>query len=197
MKRLKIVQLWAIMAIMGLISPLAAAALNAHYCAHSASYIQLGDTTAQVAAACGQPVQVHTQAAQTANNQPIEIWSYTASQLVSLDNPPITQFTNTTRPIGSHPLKLEMVSGKIARITYNNIALNAISVCPRRTSITVGESEQQVLQKCGKPSHTTLLKQVSASTQPANNITTWHYDDGYGADFTLTFSGDRLTQIGI
>ena len=192
-KRLKIEQFIVITAIFSIHS--LAMAANTHYCAHSASYIQLGDTTAQVAAACGQPTQTHTQAKQATNNQPIEIWSYNASKLVSPDSPPITNFINTSKPTNNMPLKLEMVSGVVKRISYNNVALNDISVCQNRATITVGESMQSVLQKCGKPTGTTLLTQAPLNTQSANQTTTWDYNDGYGAGFTLTFSNGRLTQI--
>ena len=197
MKLLKIRPFWSLAALIFLFSSPVMANLTTHYCAHSASYIHLGNSPAQVATACGNPSRTQIQATQPMpQNKQTELWSYTADQLIPLGNPPFTHVINTSEPVSDTPLKVQITDGFVTRIIYHNVSLGNVSICRNKATIATGETAQSVQAKCGNPSQRSLITHTNhPNTASPPQIMHWYYADQYAGNLTLTFSNNRLTDI--
>lgn len=160
------------------------------YCPQKQGYIDVGMTTDQVIAACGQPIS------QQVSNQPV-LQKIPIQQLVYNNQGSSTAFYGTWNlPTGSGGAQLEVdvQDNKVKAIKLNGSDSNAFSICGG-TSIQVGDPVGKVYGSCGNPSvvnNSYINQMVPGGQKPV----IWIYQPGqYEQPVTLTFVNGKLQSI--
>jgi hypothetical protein len=187
-----------------LILPCLAQADQSMYCPQNHAYINIGMSTDQVIAACGQPSSIQE------SNQPI-MQKVPMQQLIfnnlapndsdfagSLNTAPNTAFYGVWNiPTGSSgvQVQVDIVDNKVKNITVNGGGSNALSLCSG-TNIQVGDPASKVYGACGSPNVTNnsyINVPIPSQTRPQ----IWIYQPGpYQPSFSLTFVDGKLQSIG-
>lgn len=144
----------------------------AMFCPSGLNQINIGDSTAQVIAQCGQPDKQKTE--KSSPDVPQE-WGYfiTANQQQQ-----ITLKVNVT-----------IVNKKAVNITANGMSLNYTALCG--PTIQVGDSKDSIEKACGKPAF--INKSEATSTTDMTQTTTTTFVYGGTTPATLIFENDKLT----
>lgn len=161
---------------------LTAASAFAYVCPHSYTVINLGDTKAEVRAACGKPTNVQKQQQQVSQNLQFTRWIYTLpnSQLKK-----INKFT---------PKLVVVFQNQQVKTIRENVPANSQGfACYRNNQIQVGNNAFQVRSRCGNP---TYIRKSSVAMPSATTVTQWTYNFGeYFPKPVFTFEGNKLVNI--
>jgi hypothetical protein len=160
------------------------------YCPVNHAYINVGMTTDQVIAACGQPLS------QQDSNEPI------------LQKIPVTQYLynnlgtdsafygvwNIPTGSGGVQLQVDVVNNKVRSFKINGSDNNSISIC-NETNIQIGDDAGKVLGACGSPSmvnNTYINVPVNTNSKPK----VWIYQfNQFQPAVSLTFIDGKLQSI--
>lgn len=160
------------------------------YCPQNHAYINVGMTTDEVIAACGQPVN------QQSSNQPVT-QKIPVQQFIYNNMGTSTAFYgvwNMPTGNGGAQLQINIVDKKVKSISLNGGDSNAVSICGGN-SIQVGDPIDKVYYSCGSPSITnnTFINEIIPSAEKPQ---VWTYQPGqYQPSVTLTFVNGRLQSI--
>lgn len=170
----------------------------AYFCSGNGfnGYINLGDSAAKVAQACGNPSTTAKGGASQKQVATVEYWTYSNEKLFTNTNKATGGVTTVVKRRGPM-LVLEITDGKVSQITANGIVTKRAS-CGTGRQITVGARSADILLSCGNPSGRTATHASPNSTANAKNkVITWTYDYGqYRAPLVLEFTNGQLTKIG-
>lgn len=170
--------------------PLTVLADDSFYCPQNHAYINVGMSTNQVLAACGQPLS------QQDSNQPI-LQRIPVQQLIYNNQGTGTAFYgvwNVPTGSGGTSLQVDVVNNRVKTISVNGSESNAFSIC-NGTNIQVGDQVGKVYGSCGSPSvvnNTFINQPVPTATKPK----IWIYSPGqYQPTVSLTFVDGKLQSI--
>lgn len=154
---------------------------NVFYCPNNHQYIQIGDTQAQVQAACGNPS--HTTSRTRRDTQPVVVQTWIFNHDIYLQR-------ELRKPEFGIQLKNNIVSG----ITVSGHVVSGTTLCDNVHSIKIGDPIAKVSALCGEPFH------ISHSEEPevkgVKSVVIWRYDFGpYQKPATLEFEDGLLIAI--
>lgn len=166
-------------------------AAESFYCPQNAGYINIGMTTDQVMAACGQPLSKQQLNRPVTQKVPMQ-------QLMFNNQGSQTAFYGVwSVPVGTNSgaqLEVDVIDNKVSAIRLNGNSSNAFSICGGR-SIQVGDPVTSVYNACGNPSvvNNTFINQPIVSNQKPE---LWIYQPGqYQSPISLTFVNGKLQSI--
>lgn len=143
----------------------------AMFCPNGFNQINIGDTLEEVQQQCGKPdAKTEEKSAADVPQQ----WQYYVK-------------SDPTNP-ASLNVTIAFVNGKASNITVNGTSLASTSICG--SSVSVGNTTDQVKSACGSPSMVT--KSQSDSSAPATVITRLKYNTT--PPVTLVFENNKLTK---
>lgn len=170
--------------------PLCAQADQSFYCPQKHGYINIGMSTDQVIAACGQPLS------QQESNKPI-LQKIPVTQLIFNNQGADTAFYGVWNiPTGSAGtgLKINIVDQRVKSMEVTGAGSNATSLCQGQ-SIQIGDPAAKVYSACGGPSainQTFIYQAVKTENKPQ----VWIYQLGqYQSTLSLTFVDGKLQSI--
>ncbi len=170
--------------------PFSLMADDSFYCPQNHAYINVGMSTNEVIAACGQPLS------QQDSNQPI-MQRIPVQQLIYNNQGTGTAFYgvwNVPTGSGGTQLQVDVVNNRIKEIRVNGSDSNAFSIC-NGANIQVGDPVGKVYGSCGSPSvvNNTYINQVVPTAQKPQ---IWIYQPGqYQPTVSLTFVDGKLQSI--
>ncbi|PJD96919.1 MAG: hypothetical protein CK426_02265 [Legionella sp.] len=160
------------------------------YCPQNHGYINLGMTTNQVIAACGQPLS------QQNSNQPI-YQQVPVQQLIYSNQGSRSSFYgvwNLQTGYSGTSLQVDILDNKVKAIRLNGSSNNAFSIC-NGVNIQIGDPVGKVYGACGTPSvtnNTFTNIPVPLTQKPI----IWTYQPSpYQSTVTLTFVNGQLQSI--
>lgn len=158
-----------------------AAGYNSYYCEKNFRNVQIGDTTENVRAACGDPTTTTTHDVQVSTPIDAVRWTYTLG-LFSVKDAVFTLPSIT----------ITLREKKVIEINRSNLPISN-AACTLNGSVNIGDTAEQVLLTCGQPNYTSNIQQMVNSTKP---VTEWIYNFGpYKPQIIFNFENDKLTQI--
>lgn len=175
--------------ILSLLIPISALADQSIYCPQNQAYINIGMSTDQVLAACGQPISQQT------SNQPF-YQKIPVQQLFYNNQGSSTAFYgvwNLSTGTNGVQLQVDVIDNKVKAIKLNGSSNNAFSICGG-VSIQVDDPVSKVYSACGSPS-TTNMSYTNVPV-PGGNPVVWMYQFGqYQPSVSLTFVNGKLQSI--
>lgn len=172
------------------ILPFGLLADQSFYCPQNHGYINIGMSTKEVIAACGQPLS------QEDSNKPI-LKKIPVQQLIYNNQGTGTAFYgvwNVPTGSGGTQLQIDVIDNRIRNITVNGSNSNAFSICGG-ANIQVGDQVGKVYGSCGSPSvvnNTYINESVPTAQKPQ----VWIYQLGqYQPTVSLTFVDGKLQSI--
>lgn len=176
-------------------------AADSLYCPQNHSIINVGMTTDQVMAACGQPLSTQDSNVPATQKVPVTQFIYTNAGTSTgantfLNRPDNTAFYGYWNiPLGTQgsQLEIDVMNNKIVSIRINGSGSNATSLCGG--SIQVGDPASKAYFGCGTPStvNNTFINQVLPGA-PRPQV--WIYQmSPYQPPVTLTFVNGKLQSI--
>lgn len=158
-----------------------AAGYNLYYCEKNFRTVQIGDTTENVRAACGDPTITNSQHIQVSTPVDLVNWTYTLG-LFSVKG---AVFTLPS-------IVITFRENKVAEINRSGLLISN-AACAVNGSVNIGDNAEQVLLKCGQPNSINNIQEMINSTRP---VTEWIYNFGpYKPQIIFSFENDKLTQI--
>lgn len=154
------------------------------YCQSANRVVVIGDTTANVRAACGEPSQIHVR--QQPVNKPVMLthWTYLLGK-ISVDNQALGYAASLT---------LTFKEDKLANIERSALVgkLDPFP-CTATGGITLGSPLTRVLALCGQPDY---INTEQSHTAEVKEQVVWTYSQGdYLAPVQLIFENDALAAI--
>lgn len=178
-------------AVVFIVTPLTAFAVDSLYCPQNHAYIHIGMTTNQVIAACGQPLTSQD------SNQAFTV-KIPVQQLVYNNKGTETPFVlynySLTAGSGGARLEFDLINNVVRAIRLNGSDNNAASIC-EGTPIQIGDPIGKVYGSCGSPSivNNTFMNQIVPTAQKPK---VWIYQPGqYQPTVSLTFVDGKLQSI--
>ncbi len=168
------------------------------YCPQNAGYINIGMTTDQVTAACGQPLSKQQPTTPIVQKIPVQQFIYKSIDTGSIYPGLNSAFFNQwSLPSGVSPgvsLRVDVINNKVSGIVMNGSSTNAMSICSG-VSIEAGDPVSKVYNACGSPwaiNNTYNNQLVQSTTKPE----VWIYQiDRYHPPMSLTFVDGKLQSI--
>lgn len=158
-----------------------AAGYNSYYCEKNFRNVQIGDTTENVRAACGEPTTINTHDVRVSTSIDSVRWTYTLG-LFSVRG---AVFTLPS-------VAITFREKKVAEINRSELSISN-AACALNGSVNIGDTAEQVLLTCGQPNYTSNFQQMINSTK---SVTEWIYNFGpYKPQIIFNFENDKLTQI--
>jgi hypothetical protein len=164
---------------------------QSYYCPQNHRYINLGMTTDDVLAACGQPLS------QQQSNRPI-MQKVQVQQLMYNNMGSEKVFYGVwainTGYNGGAQLQVDIVDNKVRSVNINGSGTNAFSICGG-ISIQAGDPASKVYGACGNPStvNNTFINQPLQSNAKTQ---IWIYQPTqFQSPITLTFVNGKLQSI--
>lgn len=160
------------------------------YCPQNHAYINIGMTTEEVIAACGQPLSKQD------SNQPI-IKKIPMQELIYNNKGTDTAFYgvwNIPTGSGGTQMEIDIVNNKVKEIKMNSAGANESTVC-EDANIQLGDDVAKVYNGCGSPSiiNNTFIDQVIPTAEPPK---VWIYQaNQYDPPVSMTFVDGRLKFI--
>ena len=177
-------------ALFSLVLPCSLYATDHLYCPQKHGYINLGMTTDQVKAACGEPVAIQESKRPYMEKIPVQQLMYTNKGTQTAVHSPFTVNVG----FGGANLEVNIVNNKVKSILVNGNSANAASFC-EGVSIQVGDDAAKVYGSCGTPTivnNTFIEEPVRTVTKPI----IWIYQPGENQpSVTLTFIDGKLQSI--
>lgn len=182
------------------------------FCPQGNSYIQLGMTSDQVKAACGQPQFLQNEGANLVQNVPVTRLTYNNINKGSVYywnlNKVYNQFGLPSGTIVT-PLTVLIMDDKIKSINFNGNDVQTTGACAFSGSTTfagnssptsdisigVGDTMDKVIAACGNPDYTdNSYMQVPISARDKPELWTYKLDQ-YSPSFNLLFMNGILKNI--
>lgn len=179
-----------ILGVFSLTASFAVIAGQGYYCPQNHQYINLGMTTDQVIAACGQPLSQQTSRLPLYQKVPVQ-------QLFFNNVGTSTGFYgvwNISTGSSGAQLQIDILNNKVQAIKLNGSDSNASSIC-KGGNIQVGDPASAVYGACGSPSisNSTFTNMPIQSDQKP---IIWIYQPNqYQPSVTLTFVNGQLQSI--
>lgn len=152
------------------------------FCPNNFNQINIGDTIAQVQAACGKPDTQKTYKSQ--GNVPQE-WTY----YVAIPN----AYAQDVPTQGTMKVTFAFVNNQVVNMTSNGVGVGATTVC-NNTNLQLGNSIEDVKAACGAPAtivNTNIANENAQGTPPVET-SEWTYTSAPGV--TLIFENGKLKQ---
>lgn len=170
--------------------PLSLFADQSYYCPQNHAYINLGMSTDEVIAACGQPISKQD------SNKPIT-QKIPVQQLIYNNQGTNTAFYgvwNIPTGSGGSQMEVDVVNNQIKGIKMNGADINASSICGG-ASFQMDDPVSKVYFSCGSPDvvNNTYVNQIVPT---ASKPQVWIYQPGqYQPAISLTFVDGKLQSI--
>jgi Protein of unknown function (DUF2845) len=179
---------WAVFIILGLLSGVCSA--QNFFCANTYRYVQVGQTTAQVAAACGKPTASRELRENKSVEAPSVAWFYYIQGPQNiLGASPIAEPRGTNRV----QLVFHFRDQTVERITLGGEEVRRVTVCGGGRPVSIGDKQALVSGACGDPSLVNLGTDVVSKRNIP--VTEWVYDFGqYKPKLILRFENDKLVS---
>ncbi|KTD82613.1 DUF2845 domain-containing protein [Legionella waltersii] len=184
--------------------PCMASAAQSFYCPQNHAYINIGMSSDQVIAACGQPASIQESDQPIMQKVPMQqlifnnLSSNDSDFTGSLNTPTNSAFYgvwNVSTGYNGVQVQVDIVDNKVKSISVNGGGSNALSLCSG-ANIQVGDPASKVYGACGSPNVTNnsyINVPIPSQTRPQ----IWIYKpDPYQPSFSLTFIDGKLQSIG-
>lgn len=174
-------------------------AQEGYLCAKTYRYIDLGNTLAEVQAACGKPIRTSTEQRAKTVTEPTEEWVYYGVEDPDDRESWHSQSVSVPADFDIYLYRLPKLyvtfrRNKVISVTLDSQEVGSSNICDRAALIKKGDDQSTVEGYCGSP----RLSNAGSKTfyEGLVEVTTWVYQfDEYQPPLILEFQGGKLSRI--